>query len=412
MSHILQLLVVLTVVLTAAKASGALARRAGQPAVFGELLIGLVLGPTALNLLGSGIFSGEDIMRTVKDLAELGVILLMFLAGFETDLKEMRKVGTAALVGAAGGVLLPLLAGTGLSMAFGFGFTEAVFIGTVLTATSVSISAETLLELGQMRSKEGTTILGAAVIDDVMGIVVLSLVVALSTGTGGAGSVSLLFLKMGLYFAGALVCARFVPGLLRRIEALPVGEALLTGALAICFVYAFFAEYLGSVAPITGAYIAGVVVGQSDLRDRLLQKLEALAHSFFTPIFFVSIGLEANARHLGASALFAGLITLIAIVTKIAGSGFAVRLVGFSPKESLRVGIGMISRGEVALIAAAIGLTNKVIDNDIFSIMIVMTLVTTLVTPILLRAAFPKSSGTPGGEAGPASENLHGVGLA
>jgi len=388
MTHLTQLLLVLVVIIIASKGAGALANRFGQPSVFGELLVGLLLGPSAVNLLGFEFIEHETIMPIIKSIAEIGVILLMFLAGFETDLSEMKKVGLAAFAGAIGGVFLPFAFGVGLSLSFGLGMPESIFIGTILTATSVSISAQTLIEMGKLRTKEGTTILGSAVIDDIMGIVILSVVVALTSKTGGSESISLLLLKMAFYFILAIGFSRFIPRLLSFIAHVPASQSLLAGTLVICFLYSFFAEYLGHVAAITGAYIAGVIIGQTDYKDRVLHNLEVITYSFFVPVFFVSIGLEANARNLGATAAFAILIIIGSILSKILGSGLGVKAVGFTMKQSLRVGTGMVSRGEVALIISSIGLTNKIIDHNIFSVMVVMTLVTTLITPILLRVVF------------------------
>ena len=197
MSHLLQILLLLAIIIAAAKLAGALANRVGQPPVFGEILVGLVLGPTVLNLLGWHIFAphGSEpstLLKLTKDLAEIGVILLMFIAGLETDLKEMRRVGRVAFWAAFGGVALPMIGGIAVATAFGLPvFWEGIFIGTILTATSVSISAQTLMELGALRTREGATILGAAVIDDVMGIVVLSVVVAWAKASANGGAVDI-----------------------------------------------------------------------------------------------------------------------------------------------------------------------------------------------------------------------------
>ncbi|BDG61223.1 cation:proton antiporter [Caldinitratiruptor microaerophilus] len=396
MKPFLQVAVVLAVIITVAKAAGALSKRLGQPAVFGELLIGLLMGPTLFNLLEWPIFTeGEYLHRLVKDLAELGVIFLMFLAGLETDLGEMRKVGAAALVGATGGVLLPLLAGTGISLAYGYPGYESVFIGTILTATSVSISAQTLLELGQLRSREGTTILGAAVIDDVMGIIVLSLVVALHGAAAGgeAGKpIWLILLLMVLFFAGAIAVGKWiVPPLLRWARNWPGTEPRFALAIVLGLLFAVAAEEFGQVAAITGSYTLGVMMTlDHDLKHEVEEKLSVLAYGFFVPIFFVSIGLEANLpQAIAQSGVgFMTWIVLASILTKIIGAGAGVRPFGFDWSESMRVGIGMVSRGEVALIVAGIGLESGVISQPIYSVMVVMTLVTTLITPILLRFAF------------------------
>jgi Kef-type K+ transport system membrane component KefB len=397
MSTFLQAALALAIVIAASKAAGALSKKLGQPAVLGELLAGLLLGPTLINLLHF-FPDSEHVHVVVKDLAELGVVFLMFMAGLETDLKEMRKVGVAALLGATGGVFLPLAAGLGISMAFGYSFFESLFIGTILTATSVSISAQTLLEMGQLRSKEGMTTLGAAVIDDVMGIVVLSVVVAVHAAQGGAGGgtpVWQVLVQMVGFFAVAIAAGKWVvPPILKAVRKWPGEEVPFAFAIVLGLLFAVGAEVFGKVAAITGSYTLGVMIAQNhDLKHLLEEKFKVLAYGFLVPIFFVSIGLEGDlvAAMKGSGIAYMSLIVAAAIVTKIIGSGLGVKLVGFTWPESLRVGVGMISRGEVALIVAGIGLAAGVIDQGIFSVMIVMTLATTLITPLLLRVVFKKN---------------------
>ncbi len=404
-AHTLELLLLLAVIIVASKTAGALSNRIGQPAVFGELLIGLILGPTVLNVLGWPVFHGAELGVFVKALGEIGVIFLMFLAGMETELDQMRRVGRAATSAALGGVVLPFGAGAALGMLFGFGLYESLFIGTILTATSVSISAQTLLELGQLRSKEGTAILGAAVIDDVVGIIILSFVVAFggANATGDLGSVAFLVVRIIAYFIIAILAGRF---LFERIlgwvdRRLRASEVLLAFSVVLILLYSWSAEALGHVAAITGAYIAGILFAQTRFKHQLEDKIKVISYGFFVPIFFVSIGLQANARELGGTVLFTTLIILAAILTKIGGAMFGGILGHLTLKESIRVGTGMVSRGEVALIVANIGLGAGVIGRDIFTVMVLMTLVTTLVTPIMLRALFERAP-EPEGERGQA----------
>src|SRR6187431_2157143 len=220
MTHALQVLLLLALVIAAAKMAAAAAHRIGQPAVFGEILVGLLLGPTLLDVLGWPLFAGNGgaLGALIGDLAEIGVLLLMFVAGLETDLQEMRRVGSVAFWAAFGGVMLPFFGGIATAAAFGLPvFWEGVFIGTILTATSVSISAQTLIELGALRTREGSTILGAAVIDDVMGIVLLSLVVAFSrtSGSTDVAQVGFIIVRMAAYFAAAVIAGRWIAPVLR-----------------------------------------------------------------------------------------------------------------------------------------------------------------------------------------------------
>src|SRR6185369_7650278 len=258
MPHFLQLLLLLTLAIVAAKLAGAFATRLGQPSVFGDILAGLLLGPTVLNVLGMPLFMSSadsgvahaSLAAILRDLSEVGVMLLMFVAGLETDLHEMRRVGRVAFWSAFGGVVLPLVGGAAVASAFGFPlYWQGIFIGTILTATSVSISAQTLLEIGALRSREGSTILGAAVIDDVMGIVLLSLVVALAkaSATHGIdfGQLGLVALRVTGYFVLAIAAGRGIEPVLRKASALGVSQGVLAAALVLAFLYAWAAEFIG-----------------------------------------------------------------------------------------------------------------------------------------------------------------------
>jgi Kef-type K+ transport system membrane component KefB len=400
MSHLLQLLLLLSVIIAAAKLAGAAANRAGQPAVFGEILAGLLLGPTLLDVLAWPLFTasppvpGASLSEIVRDLAEIGVILLMFIAGMETDLAELRRVGKVASWSAAGGVVLPLICGALVARAFGLPLVwEGIFIGTILTATSVSISAQTLMELGVLRTKEGSTILGAAVIDDVMGIMLLSVVVALAADGASVNLRHLgpIVLRIGAFFAIAIACGRFFSPLARAADRLGVSQGLLGLVLVVAFLFAWGADHLGKMAPITGSYVAGVLFAQTRYKERIDTGIHPLTYSMFVPIFFVNIGLEANGRALGGDVAFTLVLVGVAIVTKAIGCGAVARLFGFTGRESVRVGFGMISRGEVGLIVASYGLTHGVIGRNVFSASVIMVLASTMVTPPLLRLVFPRA---------------------
>ena len=392
MTPFLELLLVLAVIVLGAKLSGWVMGRLDQPTVVGEIAFGLILGPTVLDLLGQPLFTHAAVTgETVHMFAELGVVLLMFLAGLETDLGAMRRVGMPALSAAIGGVALPFLGGWGVGVLAGLPMNEAIFIGTILTATSVSISAQTLLELRKLRTKEGLTILGAAVIDDVIGILMLSVVVALFATSGGpAPALWLVVVKMLGYFVIAVALAPVLGAFLSWFAKLPVNQPLTAAALVIVLVYSWSAEALGGLAAITGAYLAGILLGRTEFKDKLEGVTKVFTYGFFVSIFFVTIGLRVNLREaLGGPLLWLGLgIIAIAILGKVVGSGLGARLMGFSNTESLRVGTGMVSRGEVGLIVAAIGVERQVISQDIFALMVLMVVVTTLITPVLLRASF------------------------
>ncbi|HTM25902.1 MAG TPA: cation:proton antiporter, partial [Vicinamibacterales bacterium] len=397
MSHLLQLVLVLALVVASAKLAGAAAVRASQPAVFGEILAGLLLGPTLLNVLGWPVFGASDaappLLSIVQDLADVGVILLMFVAGLETDVSELRRVGRVAFWSAAGGVALPMAGGIAVASWLGVSiFWEGIFIGTILTATSVSISAQTLMELGVVQSREGSAILGAAVIDDVMGIVVLSVVVAFAQteGRGGVGQVAMILGRIALFFLAAWVVRPHLDRIAGWGDRLGVSQGLLATVLVVALLFAWAAEFIGGVAAITGAYVAGVFLTSSRFKERIDQGVHPVAYSLLVPVFFISIGLRADARTIGAHpALTLGLIAA-AVLGKIAGCGVPARLCGFSPRQSLRVGVGMISRGEVGLIVAAYGLAHHLVGRDVFSAAVLVILVTTMMTPPLLRMTFDR----------------------
>lgn len=392
MTAFLELAIVLAIIIIGAKLTGYLMYRLNQPMVVGEIGFGVLAGPTVFNLLGQPVFTHAAATgETVQLLGELGVLLLMFLAGMETDLSAMRRVGIPALNSAIMGVVLPFAGGFALGELLGMPLNESVFIGTILTATSVSISAQTLLELRKLRTKEGMTILGAAVIDDVVGILILSVVVAVFASGGAVPPpVWLVGVKMLAFFVIGILAAPLLRRFVSALGKMPLSEPLLAGAVVAALVYSWAAEYLGGVAAITGAYLAGVLLADGEFREKLESKVKVIAYGFFVPIFFVDIGLRANLRDaFEPSLVWIGVaVIVIAIVTKIVGSGLGARVAGFNWFESLRVGTGMVSRGEVGLIVAAIGVDRGVIPQDLFAVMVLMVVVTTLITPVLLRWTF------------------------
>lgn len=383
-----ELLPMLAAILIGAKLAGRLSQRLGLPSVFGELVLGLMLGPSLLNLIRPN--------DPLALLAEVGVILLMFRAGLETDLVQMRQVGLAATVVAFGGVLLPFGGGFALGRLFGLEMLPALFVGAVLTATSVSISAEVLRELGHLRGKVGATILGAAVIDDVLGVLVLSLVL----GLAGEGNPLVAVGQMAVFFPAAwLIGDKLLPQL-RKIEHLAGGQdTVLAILLGLVMLFAWAAEALGSVADITGAYLLGIVVARYTDEEHVVHHgSSALAYAFVVPVFFVNIGLEANVTTLGAAPLFTIIMVILAIVGKVVGCGVGALAMRLSWREALQIGIGMTARGEVALVMIAAGRAAGLVNDTLFTSTIVMALVTTLITPPLLRLAFAQQKAPPAEE--------------
>ncbi len=389
-ADLLSLLLALAILLIAAKLLGSLSVRAGQPAVLGELLAGLLLGPTFLNVLSLPFFASETLGDTIHQLGQLGVIWLMFAAGLEIELQDLRRSGRPATLAGAFGVLGPFTLGTGAALAFGTPMVESLFIGITLSATSVSISAQTLLELGRLRTREGIALLGAAVIDDILVIVGLSVFTALAVSGSGLGAVALQLGRMALVLLAVLLASLYLfPRLATWSMRLRASEGLLATVLAAVLVLAWVSEAIGGVAAITGAFLGGVGLARSHLREEVERGLHPLAYAFFVPLFLVDIGLQSNVLELqGSEFALAAVLILVALGSKLFGSGLGAWLGGFDLGASFRMGLGMISRGEVGLIVAGVGVTENILPRSLFTIIVLMVIVTTLVTPLLLRWAF------------------------
>ncbi|RME32492.1 MAG: cation:proton antiporter [Thermoflexia bacterium] len=395
MDPLLSFLLALAVIIFVAKASGYLSTHLGQPAVLGELLIGLILGPTALNMLGWPIFAGGHLGETLRHLAHLGVLFLMFIAGLEVDVEAMRRAGRPAIWAGVLGVLFPIALGLGVSLLFGFTLLEGMLIGLMLAATSVSISAQTMIELGVLRSRVGVALLGAAVVDDILVILLLSTASALIGEGGNVGHILWVLVRMVLFLALAVwVGARVIPRLPVRVERLPISEGVMALVVVTTLFFGWAAEALGGVAAITGAFLAGLAFARSPLHQYIRDRMHTLAYAWVVPIFFVHIGLEADARAIGMDGIGCAL-TLIgaAMLSKVVGCGLGGLAGGFSFADALRLGVGMMSRGEVGLIVAAIELESGAITQQIFADVVLVVLATTLVTPILLRALYRRAPG-------------------
>lgn len=394
MTPFLELLLAMTIILVAAKAAGYLSVLARQPSVLGELLVGLLLGPSLVNILHWPIFESEVVIETISLLSEIGVLLLMFVAGLELHLSELVRSSKVSMLAGIFGVLLPMGAGIGVGLLFGFGLNESIFLGLTLGATSVSISAQTLMELKVLRSRVGLGLLGAAVFDDILIILFLSIFLAIATGSGSPFQVLLIFLKMIGFFGVSVAFGLWVlPWLVRRVSRLPISQGVLSLGLVILFTYGLAAELLGSVAAITGAFLAGLMFARSSEKERLERGMGALAYGLFVPIFFVNIGLTVDVRSLNVQAIWLLLvIVLVAVLGKFLGSGWGARLAGFTWREAAQLGAGMISRGEVGLILATVGIHEGFMNQSMFSEIVGMVLVTTLITPPMLRALFSTSN--------------------
>ena len=394
MTAFLQFVFALTVIIAAAKAGGWVAVRLGQPAVLGELLVGVLLGPSLFDLMHWPVLvNAVDphlLTEAIYELAELGVICLMFLAGLEVDVLEMRRTGRVATLAGVMGVIFPLGLGALIVLPCGYRGQAALFVGMILTATSVSISAQTLLELGVLRSREGVALLGAAVVDDVLVILLLSVFIAVTASGAGGAEIVLVLVRMVLYLGLATAAGLiFLPRLADWADEQPVSEGLTAFVLVVTLAYAWIAEVGGGLAAITGAFIAGLGFGRSHLRATIGRSMHTIAYAFLVPIFFVSIGLKTNARLLTEQGLLLVLLlVIVAVVSKVLGGGLGARLGGFANRASLCVGVGMISRGEVGLIVASVGVSAGLIKTELFSVVTIIVLITTLITPPLLRQVF------------------------
>lgn len=379
-------LMYIAIILFSTKVLGVFSRKLHMPQVVGALLAGIILGPSITNL----ITLQGDMGQFLEDTAEIGVILLMFSAGLDTDVRELKKNSISACIVAGIGVLVPVLGGffTYLavfqpSLASQQEVLKAVFIGVVLSATSVSITVETLREMGKLGGKVGTTILGAAVIDDVLGIIVLTIVTSLQDTSV---KVSTVLLKIALYFVfiGAvfLVCNKGK----KYIERFDKRRSVAIMAVVFCLVLSYISEAVFGIADITGAYFAGLILCQLKLQSYVNRKTEILSYMFFSPVFFASIGLKTSLSAMsGAVLVFSAVLLLVAILSKVMGCGLGAKLCGFSGKDSMQIGVGMISRGEVALIVAQKGSQCGLLNNNLFGAVVLVVIVTTLITPVLLK---------------------------
>lgn len=378
----------IALILLSTKGLGLVTKKFSMPQVVGALLAGLVLGPAMLNVLHETDF--------IKQIAELGVIVLMFTAGLETDLQELKKTGKASFVIAVFGVLVPLLFGfitasffNQTSTAEGVSHTlQNIFIGIILTATSVSITVETLKELGKLNTRAGNAILGAAIIDDILGIVALTLITSCADSSV---NIVLVLGKVILFFvfailAGMLFYKFFIYWVQRYNRDM---RRFVVISFVFCLILAFLAEEWFGVADITGAFIAGLILSNTSCVHYITSRFETISYMLLSPIFFASIGIQVDLSGMNQTLLlFTVVLVVIAIISKIIGCGLGAKLCYYSTKESLQVGVGMVSRGEVALIVASKGAALGLMSAVNFGPIVVVVVITTIVTPILLKIVF------------------------
>ncbi|MBN1537312.1 MAG: cation:proton antiporter [Anaerolineales bacterium] len=394
MSSFMQLILAMAIIIVAAKISGYISYRLGQPSVLGEILVGIIIGPSVLNLFQYSYFSDKHLLATISEFAELGVLVLMFMAGLDLHINDLLHSSKTAVLAGVFGMLLPLLMGMGTGLLYDMSLSSALFLGLILSATSVSISAQTLLELKAIRSRVGISMLGAAVVDDVLVVLGLSAFIALlaSEGGGGLSQILLILLAMVIFIMITSVIGYwFLPKLARIIDKMPISQGLIAFAFVTILLYSWMAEQIGSMAAITGAFLAGLWLSRSQYRERIATSISVMAYAVFVPIFFINIGLSADLQNVTGGFIWMLLVmTIIAIIGKILGSGLGAKLSGFTNRESLQLGVGMMSRGEVGLIVASVGTQNGYIGQNFFSAAVGVVIITTLLTPPALRYLFSK----------------------
>lgn len=381
----------LAIILLFTKVLGLLTKRVQMPQVVGALLAGLILGPAGFGILSETSF--------IHEIAEIGVIVLMFCAGMETDIKELKASGKASFVIALCGVIVPLVGGFAAAYFFNKPgmivsdadasvFLQNIFIGVILTATSVSITVETLKELGKLKTRSGNAILGAAIIDDILGIIALTVVTSLADSSVKLGTVM-------LKIVGFFVFAGVVGFIFYRLYKNWVDTAKkelhrhTIIAFVFCLLMSYIAEEVFGVADITGAFIAGLIISNVRRSDYLQSKFDTISYLLVSPVFFASIGLKVVLPEMSGSIVgFAVVLTIVAILTKVVGCGLGAKMCKYQNYQAKRIGVGMISRGEVALIVASKGASLGLLGTAFLGPIIIVVVITTIITPVFLKVVF------------------------
>lgn len=381
----------LALILLSTKVFGLITRRVKLPQVVGALLAGLILGPACIGILHQTDF--------IYQVSEIGVIVLMFCAGLETDIDELKKSGKASFVIALLGVIVPLLGGFAVAAYFNRpGMIEPtadvslilqnVFIGVILTATSVSISVETLKEMGKLNTKAGNAILGAAIIDDILGIVALTIITSLADSSV---NVAMVFIKIiGFFiFVGVggyllhIIFQKWVKGYERDLQRFVILS------FVICLLFSYCAEEFFGVADITGAFFAGLIITKTTHTTYIARRFGILSYILLSPVFFANIGLQVDLPSMSPMIIgFAVALVVVAVLTKVVGCGVGAKFCKYSNKDCIRIGAGMVSRGEVALIVAAKGNAIGLISADLMGPIVIVVVITTIISPILLKMTF------------------------
>lgn len=363
--------------------AGALSQRASMPIVIGQLLVGILLGPAVL-----GWVRPDSLLHAG---AEIGVIILMFIAGLESNLQLLKKYFRPAISVATLGVILPMLVFYLYGEVMHQGFERSLFWGVVFSATSVSISVEVLREFNRLNSKEGATVLGAAVVDDILAVLILSVFISMFGNVAGEHDSSLplwqsLLLQVAYFVMVYLIVRWLAPYFMRLFERLPVPQATSIMSLVLCMGMAYLADLTG-LSAVIGAFFAGIAIAQTPAHKEVTSTISPIGYAFFVPIFFVSVGLDMHLNHLLTNLLLIIGLTIAALLTKLIGGGLGARLLGFNLKSSYVVGAGMISRGEMALIIAQIGYEAHLLAPGLYSEVIIVIVLSTVLAPLMLKHA-------------------------
>ncbi len=378
----------LAIIIIAAKLFGIVSRKLKAPQVVGEIIAGLIIGPSILGWVNQSDF--------LFQMAEIGVILLMFSAGLETDLKDLVKTGPIATLIACAGVFIPLVIGAlyymlyyGMAPWGSLEFYKAVFVGTILTATSVSITVESLKEMGKLKGKVGTTILSAAIIDDVIGIIVLTFVIGLKNPESNPVSV---IINTVLFFITAIVVGFISYKLFKYVDKrYPHTRRIPIAGLAYCFLMSYVAERYFGIADITGAYVAGIILCSINDSSYIERKVDINSYMLFGPVFFASIGLKTSVDNITGSILLFSLgFVVVGLIGKIIGCGLMAKICKFNGNDSLKIGVGMMTRGEVALIVSQKGLSAGLLEPVYFTSVILLIIVSSIATPIILKILYSR----------------------
>jgi len=371
----------LILILGVANIGGLLSAKLKQPSVLGQILAGLIIGPA--------IFKLVDPSEFISNFAEIGVILLMFMAGMETNIVEMKKSAGSSTIIALAGMIVPFVFGfLAIELMFkGEGIYQAIYCGVILTATSISITVQTLRELGKLKDKTGVNILGAAIADDIGGIILLTLVVGMSDPTNGSNPL-MVILKVILFFVITFIAAKIIKNFMYKFSN-KLANYITPSSIALlcCLVFAYLAEMF-DMAAIIGAYSAGLIFSLIPNNRKIELELNTICYIIFTPVFFANIGLGVSFENISSVIIPTLVITIVAIISKILGAGLGAKIAKFNLRESLQIGIGMIPRGEVAIITANLGRNAGMINDTIFTAIVIMSIATSVITPVLLKKSY------------------------